>query len=183
MMVKMTPLVYEILLAEDNPADVTLVREALSLQEIECRLHVITDGVDVLGFVEKAPPLDLVLMDLHLPKCEGSEILKRLRASSRNANVPVVIMTSAAAPDEYKSLDDFSVTSYFVKPSDLESFMKLGKICRDILDKHASDTFGSEVEEQLKMSIPVVTHEVLQHKRKTQLRWLRVFGARQGRDE
>jgi CheY-like chemotaxis protein len=155
--VKMTPVVtYEILLAEDNPADVTLVREALGQQKIACNLHVIGDGLETLDFLNHAPRLDLVLLDLHLPKCDGPEILRRLRAVPRNSKVPVIVMTSAAAPDEYKLLDDFAVTSYFVKPSDLDAFLKLGKICHDILEKHPADGRGaSPSSEPSKLGVPL----------------------------
>ena len=136
-MVTMKPVIYEILLVEDNPADVTLVREALGLHEIACNLHVIGDGMDTLDFLTHTPRLNLVLLDMHLPKCDGKEILRRLRGVPRNASVPVIVMTSAAAPDEYKALEEFGVTSYFVKPSDLDAFLKLGQICQDVLEKHS----------------------------------------------
>src|SRR5579871_2537243 len=95
--------IFEILLVEDNLADITLVREALKQQSIPCNLHVIQDGAKAIAFLKQpddsqTPRLDLVLLDMHLPKCDGDEILHALRATVRNARTPVIVMTSSVAP-------------------------------------------------------------------------------------
>lgn len=78
--------VLNILLAEDNLADVLLVREVLSEERIACTLHVMKDGEKAIKFIEGldvdpvAAPFDMVLLDMHLPKCDGEEILNKLPA-------------------------------------------------------------------------------------------------------
>src|ERR1700689_3020005 len=87
--IRMTPSSRYILLAEDNPADVLLVREALEDRAVAYDLHVIADGEQVVRFIERIDSdrtlhcPDLMLLDLNLPKRDGGEILKTLRASER----------------------------------------------------------------------------------------------------
>jgi CheY-like chemotaxis protein len=101
----------QIVLAEDNPADVGLVRAALREHGVDCELHVISDGEGVLSFIDsldlnsKIPCPDLLLLDLHLPKRDGNEILKYLRASGRCAQTPVVILSSSDAPSDHENAD------------------------------------------------------------------------------
>src|ERR1700689_662332 len=99
--IRMTPSSRYILLAEDNPADVLLVREALEDRAVNCELHVISDGEQVVRFIEQIDSdralhcPRLVLLDLHLPKRDGGEILKALRSSERCGQTPVVILTAS----------------------------------------------------------------------------------------
>src|SRR5579862_6098678 len=91
---------FKILLAEDNTSDVALVREALRTHEVDCVLHVIPDGAQVIHWLDTldsdpdSAPLDLLLLDMHLPKFDGRDILKRLRSTERYAQTPVVVMTA-----------------------------------------------------------------------------------------
>jgi CheY-like chemotaxis protein len=131
---------FEILVAEDNPADITLVREALKQHCIECSLHVIRDGMKVVAFIDssdkdpKAHPPDLLLLDIHLPKRDGEEILRHFWSTELYAQTPVVVMTSSnfntATHEVYKHA---ALLSYFRKPSTLDEFMELGAIVRRIL--------------------------------------------------
>lgn len=131
--------VFEILLAEDNPADVKLVQHALTEHQIGCTLHVTKDGVEAIGFLNAldASPnsqrLDLLLLDMHLPKKGGAEILQRLRSTERYAQTPVIVMTGANFEyAEHQALKHAAV-SYFRKPSKLDDFMNLGSIVQNVL--------------------------------------------------
>jgi CheY-like chemotaxis protein len=130
---------FEIVLAEDNPADVTLVREALKEHGLECVLHVIQDGEQAIAFVESLdrdpnkPRLDLLLLDMHLPKRDGDEILERLRCTERYARTPVVVMTSSDSPQDHENAQKHAALHYFKKPLSLGEFMELGAIVRAIL--------------------------------------------------
>ena len=130
---------FEILVAEDNPADVTLVREALKTQGLACALHVAKDGAQAIAFVEaldkNGSGLDLVLLDMHLPKHDGQEILSRLRATERCGQTPVIVMTSSASPRDHEAAERHAALHYFQKPSTLAQFMQLGRIVQDVLDK------------------------------------------------
>jgi len=123
-----------ILLAEDNPADVFLVREALRRQEIECEIRVIADGEEAISFIDgldadlKSPALDLLLLDLHLPKRDGEAVLNHLRASERSGQTPVIVLTSSESQTERQNVERHADVHYFRKPSSLNEFMELGEI-------------------------------------------------------
>ena len=131
----------KIVLAEDNPADVGLVRAALRQHEVDCELHVIGDGEEALSFIDsldldsRIPCPDLLLLDLYLPKRDGNEILRYLRASERCAQTPVVILTSSDAPSDHANADKNAAIYYFRKPSSLVQFMKLGIIVKAVVSR------------------------------------------------
>src|ERR1041385_3975476 len=97
---------YQILLAEDSAADVGIVRIALRDQNLNHILHVARDGEEAIAFIERAdndpraPGLDLLLLDMHLPRYNGEEILQRLRSTEHYAQTPVVVMTSSDTPED-----------------------------------------------------------------------------------
>lgn len=130
---------YQILLAEDSAADIGIVRIALREQDFDHVLHVATDGEAAIRFIEgvdkdsNAPGLDLLLLDMHLPKYDGEAILNRLRSTERYAQVPVVVMTSSDATQDHDRAHKHAARVYFRKPSSLEDFIQLGAIVRDIL--------------------------------------------------
>jgi CheY-like chemotaxis protein len=136
-----------ILLAEDNPADVLLVREAIDNRALNCEIRVISDGERVLQFIERieadrALPLpQLILLDLNLPKRDGAAILKSLRASERCGQTPVVILTSSDSPRDEENATRFAALHYFRKGTSLEQFMKLGDIVNDIIEP----TLGAQI--------------------------------------
>lgn len=130
---------YQILLAEDSAADVGIVRIALRDQGFDHVLHVARDGEEAISFISKAdrdrqaPGPDLLLLDMHLPKYNGEEILKCLRSTESYAQIPVVVMTSSDAPADHARAQKHAALFYFRKPSRLDEFTQLGIIVRDIL--------------------------------------------------
>ncbi len=135
--------VFEILLAEDNRADVQLVREALDLHRVTCNLQVVSDGEQALrhlAVLEEDPgshPLDLLLLDLYLPKHDGIEILEWLRASTRHAQLPVIVMTGSDSRHVEEKTVKYGTVQYFQKASNLEEFMHLGVVVADLLGREA----------------------------------------------
>jgi CheY-like chemotaxis protein len=130
---------FEILLAEDNPADVTLVREALERQHLSYTLYVMKDGAETIAFLTErdtpdTPPIDLLLLDMYLPKFDGEEILRRLRSSEQNAQTPVIVMTVSTDPRDIDAARRHAAMHYFMKPSNLQEFMQLGVLAREILE-------------------------------------------------
>jgi CheY-like chemotaxis protein len=127
------------LLAEDNPADVTLVCEALKEHRVDCVLSLAKDGAEAINLIEKLdrdlkePDLDLVLLDMHLPKSDGQHILKRLRSTERLAQTPVIVLTASVSPHDEATAEKQAVRHYFRKPTTLDRFMELGAIVRDLL--------------------------------------------------
>jgi len=129
-----------ILLAEDNIADVMLVREALTAHHVESTLHVVKDGEEALDFVAtmgetgSAPCPDLVLLDMNLPKADGATVLAALREHRACAATPVIVVSSSNSPKDRSQMTALGVTHYFRKPPDFDEFMKLGEVVRRVLD-------------------------------------------------
>jgi CheY-like chemotaxis protein len=139
-----TSVSLNIVIAEDNPHDVLFVRMALQDAGLDCDLRVLKDGDQAIQFIESTdrdrnqPPIDLLLLDLSLPKRDGEEILKRLRATERIAQTPVIVMTGSDAPQGYESAQKNAAVEYFRKPSDFAKYMRLGVIVRDLLSARTS---------------------------------------------
>lgn len=143
---------YHILLAEDSAADVGIVRLALRDQDLNHILHVARDGEEAIALIEKAdgdskaPGPDILLLDMHLPRFNGEQILQRLRSTGRYAQTPVVVMTLSLAPEDQDRAQKHAALYYFRKPSRLDKFIQLGVIVRNILVSKtpASSTQGGE---------------------------------------
>jgi CheY-like chemotaxis protein len=94
---------FQILLAGDNTEDVEFVQETLGDHNVNCPLHVIRDGAHAIAYIDtldtnqQTPPLDLLLLDMRLPKSDGEQVLKRLRSTGRCAQTPVIVMTGSAS--------------------------------------------------------------------------------------
>lgn len=127
----------EVLLAEDNPADVYLVREAFRENCVECNLHVAADGKEVLQFLAGTlagtEPLGLIILDLNLPRHDGIEILERLRDMGLS-HIPVVVLTSSDSPRDRQTAIQLGAARYLRKPSGLEQFLNLGAIFKELLE-------------------------------------------------
>jgi len=129
---------------------VGLVREALREHKVHCDLHVISDGEQVVSFIDRLdfdsrlPCPDLLLLDLYLPRRDGNEVLKHLRASERCAKTPVVVLTSSDSPRDYETAEKNAALHYFRKPSSLAQFLELGTIIKDVISRARSD-FGPEI--------------------------------------
>ncbi len=132
---------FQILIAEDNTADVRLVREALKEHQDNCNLHVAADGAQAISLIRSldadpaSPGLDLVLLDLHLPKRSGEELLTCIRSTTRHAHVPVVIMTGVHSSGALEKAARFGAIRYFEKPATLDGFLGLGLTLREILER------------------------------------------------
>jgi CheY-like chemotaxis protein len=136
-----------ILLAEDNAADELLVREALREHNVACALHVVNDGAQAISFIRNLdrnsgiePRLDLLLLDMHLPRHDGADILHTLRSTEHHSQKPVILMSSSEAPN----VRNTACTHFFHKPSTLDEFMLLGGIVKGVLTNIASSAGGSE---------------------------------------
>lgn len=127
-----------ILVAEDNQADVYLIRAALKEHGIALPLKVAVDGAEVLRVISECETLtenrlELIILDLNLPRHDGIEILERLHATRKLAAVPVVVLTSSDSPNDRTAARQLGAVRFLRKPSSLEEFLGLGAIFRDIL--------------------------------------------------
>lgn len=122
----------EILLVEDNPADVRLVREALAEGQVHAGLHWSASGEDALHYLRHtgahddahATP-DLVLLDLNLPGLNGQEVLMSIKSDPALLRIPVVVLTSSANPADVQAAYGRHANAYLVKPQDYDEFLTL----------------------------------------------------------
>jgi CheY-like chemotaxis protein len=127
----------EILLVEDNPGDVELVREALGEGKISNTLHVASDGVQAMEFLKQqgshagASCPDLVLLDLNLPRKNGREVLEEIKSDPKLRLVPVVVLTSSKAEEDILRSYDLHANCYVTKPVDLEQFLHVVRSIED----------------------------------------------------
>lgn len=131
----MNPLVAHrparVLLVEDNEADVRLTREALREAGEEVRLSTVADGEQALAYLRRqdgfteVPRPDLVLLDLNLPRKNGLEVLKELRADPALASIPVIMLTSSSARGDVDAAYAAGANAFVVKPHELDAFMDL----------------------------------------------------------
>lgn len=114
-----------ILLVEDNPDDEALTLRAFSKTNIGNPVHVVRDGQEALDYLfgDAALP-SLVLLDLKLPKVDGLEVLRQIRANDRTAILPVVILTSSREEQDLVSGYRLGANSYVRKPVDFGSFLE-----------------------------------------------------------
>jgi CheY-like chemotaxis protein len=125
-----------ILLAEDNRADVFLVRRALEEVKLEHELHVAKDGEEAIRFIDdNAASTGLVLVDLNLPRVSGQEVLRHLQNNPRWASVPVIVLTSSDSPADRAEAARLGAKAYFRKPSKLEEFMRLGEVVKQLVEE------------------------------------------------
>lgn len=118
----------DVLLVEDSPGDVRLTQEAFRAANSKIRLHVAMDGVEALSFLSQegahcdAPRPDLILLDLNLPKKDGREVLKHIRADEGLKSIPTVILTTSDAATDINHSYTLHANSYLSKPVQLDKF-------------------------------------------------------------
>ncbi len=127
----------EILLVEDNPGDVRLTQENFKESKIRNNMCVVNDGVEALAFLRRegqygdALRPDVILLDLNLPRKDGREVLKEIKADPELRRIPVVILTISSADEDIIRSYDLHANCYITKPIDLEQF---GKVVKSISD-------------------------------------------------
>lgn len=121
----------EILLVEDNEGDVGLIEEVLEEMNIRNKLNVATDGEEAILFLHNegkfsgSPRPDIVLLDLNLPKKDGREVLKEIKADCNLKNIPVVILTTSGSEKDILRAYDLHANAYITKPLDFDQFIKV----------------------------------------------------------
>lgn len=128
-----------IFLAEDNPADVYLIEQALKEHGIAFDLEVAVDGKQALSSLHssanssEASCPDLILLDLNLPQHDGTEILRAIRQIRQLSFVSVVVLTSSDSPKDRLQAMQAGATRFFRKPSSLREFMAIGAMLKELL--------------------------------------------------
>jgi CheY-like chemotaxis protein len=130
--VKGTPVV--ILLVEDDPAHVEIVRRNFEVSRIANRLMHVADGQAAMDYLhrrgefadpERSPRPGLILLDLRLPKVDGTEVLKAIKSDPGLGSIPVVVLTTSAAETDMIKAYECHANSYLVKPVDFPQFVDL----------------------------------------------------------
>jgi len=141
----------EVLLADDNPSDVYLIREALREYSVDCELRVASDGRDAIDIIAgrradvKVENLSLIVLDLNLPRHDGIEILRLLHDSPGLMHIPVVVLTSSDSPRDRLTANQLGAVRYLRKPSNLNEFLQLGAVFRDLLGQTSTKSRATGV--------------------------------------
>ncbi len=123
-----------ILLVEDNPAHAELVFRSLENHQLASKIFHVTDGEAALDYLfrrgfyalpERSPRPHVILLDLRLPKIDGLEVLKEIKATPEVDKIPVVVLTTSAAERDVAKAYEFHSNSYLIKPVDFDQFINL----------------------------------------------------------
>ncbi len=123
----------EILLVEDNPADVRLTQEAFRDAKVHNTLSVARDGVEALAYLRREGPFadakrpDVIFLDLNLPKIDGRQVLAAVKSDPALKSIPVVILTTSQAEQDILKSYELHANCYVTKPVDLEQFLSVVK--------------------------------------------------------
>lgn len=125
----------DVLVVEDNPGDLDLIREAFEHQQIHHRLHCVRNGQAAVEFLNRtrtdatAPKPDLIILDLNVPKVDGLELLHWLKAEPSFSLIPTVVFSTSHNPSDVFASYAMQANCYAIKPSDPDCFFEtIGEI-------------------------------------------------------
>ncbi len=123
----------KILLIEDDPDHAELIIDVLRTENVKKEIILLKDGLEALDYLQKIDidgndeirsQIDLVILDLNLPKVKGMDVLKFLKNNSRYSSIPVVILSTSADHDTIETAYKNGVNSYITKPISYEGFVE-----------------------------------------------------------
>lgn len=126
-----------ILLVEDNPADIRLIKEVFKDTNSNNEIFVVKDGVNVLDFLnrkskfENVPKPDIILLDLNLPRKDGREVLKEIKENDKFKHIPIVVLTTSSSKEDVIKTYGNHANCYITKPVDFDRFLKVIKSIED----------------------------------------------------
>jgi two-component system, chemotaxis family, response regulator Rcp1 len=127
----------QILLVDDDPADVRLTLETLKEHKVYCQTATAADGVEAMMYLRREGPYakavrpDIILLDLNMPRKDGREVLAEIKADPTLARIPVVVMTTSNADQDVVQSYDLGANCYIVKPCDLDQLATIVKSIED----------------------------------------------------
>lgn len=131
------PKPVEILLVEDNPGDIRLIKEAFKECGFANNLNIIRDGEEALAYLRqegdyvKSPRPAFILLDLNLPRKDGREVLAEIKGEKKLRQIPVVILSTSTSSEDVRRAYDLHANCYISKPIELEKLMQLGRSLED----------------------------------------------------
>ena len=115
-----------ILLVEDNPDDVIMIREAFEQSLTPIQLYVVSNGERAIKFVQRtdadAPRPSLILLDLNLPIRNGLDVLAELKSDTEFLSIPIVVLTTSQAPNDIQQCYSLHANAYIIKPPDFDGY-------------------------------------------------------------
>jgi len=121
----------EVLLVEDDPGDVLLIKEAFEFNKVHNNLNVVSDGEQALDYLRRqgehsaALRPDLVLLDLNLPRKDGREVLAEVKQDPELRTIPIVVLTTSEAEEDVLKSYQLHANAYVTKPVDFERFVSI----------------------------------------------------------
>ena len=125
-----------ILFADDDPDDRVLVRDALEESQLDSDFHSVEDGEELMDYLcrrgeyanrEHSPRPDLILLDLNMPRKDGREALKEIKADPALRRIPVVVLTTSRAEEDIRRTYDLGANSFITKPVTFDSLVEIVK--------------------------------------------------------
>jgi len=125
-----------ILMADDDEDDCMLAREALAESQYPSKLYIVKDGEELLNYLYRrghyaeettSPRPELILLDLNMPKKDGREVLKEIKANPYLRKIPVVVLTTSKAEEDIYHTYNLGANSFIIKPMQFASLVKIMK--------------------------------------------------------
>lgn len=121
----------QVLLVEDDPADVELTREGLKDSKMLISLNIVDDGLKAMQYLRKEPPYsdaarpDLIILDLNMPKKDGRAVLREIKSDEGLKCIPVVVLTTSQDAWDIQRCYEMGANCWITKPIGLEEFIKI----------------------------------------------------------
>jgi CheY-like chemotaxis protein len=132
-----------ILLVDDDPGDVLMIREALEAADATTTVSTVNDGLEALAYLRRKPPFlsatrpDVMLLDLNMPRMNGHQVLAEVKADVDLRSIPVVILTTSQAPADIRASYTLHANAYVTKPINIDDLMDVVKRINDFFGRIA----------------------------------------------
>jgi CheY-like chemotaxis protein len=134
---KTHPKTQNILLVEDNPADILLTREAFKEGTIPHEMNAVNDGVEAVSYLKRAGKYadavrpDIILLDINLPKKNGFEVLAEIKQDPDLKHIPAIVLSTSGSKHDIRKAYDLHANCYLIKPVELEDFLRIIRSLED----------------------------------------------------
>jgi len=124
-----TPLV---LIADDDDDDCTLAKDAFQKSGVNCAIHCVEDGIELMDYLSRTDPLPaLILLDLNMPRKDGREALREIKAAPALQAIPIVILSTSQEKEDMAYANEMGAEAFFTKPADFGELVRIMKALAD----------------------------------------------------